>query len=118
MNASENMQHAVVFYTTKFFYIRIHITQVRIEIGQLNSPWKLILVAVNNREEESQNNEGNSKEKKKVRTKSRGTELMERRMWREKTTLASVDGNKQPRVTLPSNKEPTFYIGGGNGVAM
>ena len=100
-------------------YRRIHITHVHIEIGQLNSYWKFIkLVAVNNREEESQNNEGISKEKKKVRTKSRGTELMERRIWREKTTLTSVDGNKQPRVTLPSNKEPTFYIGGGNGVAM
>ena len=78
----------------------------------------MIFVAVNNREEESQNNEGIAKEKKKVRTKSRGTELMERRIWTEKTTLTSADGNKQPRVTLPSHKEPTFYIGGGNGVAM
>ena len=78
----------------------------------------MIFIAVNNREEESQNNEGIAKEKKRVRTKSRGTELMERRIWREKTALTSADGNKQPRVTLPSNKEPTFYIGGGNGVAM
>ena len=67
------------------------------------------------KDEESQNIE---EENRKLRAKSRGTELMERRLWREKVNLTSSEGTRQPKVTLPSNKEPTFFIGGGNGVAM
>ena len=78
----------------------------------------LVILASSQRIEESQNNEGNQKDKKKLRTTNRGTELIERRVWREKTVSTSADGIKQPRVTLPSNKEPTFFIGGGNGVGM
>ena len=60
-------------------------------------------------------------ESQKDRRKFRSKDLESRsRPWREKPVSHSAEETKQPRarVILPPNKEPTFYIGGGNGVNM
>ncbi len=71
-------------------------------------------------EREPLGKDGEEKDNKLFRTRSRAKEIGDKRtaMDRKDGGPFSSDVHSGPRVTLSSNREPTFYIGGGNGVTL